>query len=39
VMECEIEQIGILRNPVISWEQAFGRKAPESNREEQGAPR
>ncbi len=29
VMECEIEQIGILRNPVISWEQAYGRKAPE----------
>ena len=27
VMECEIEQIGILRNPVISWEQAYGRKA------------
>ncbi len=30
VMECEIEQIGILRNPVISWEQAYGVKAPES---------
>jgi 2-keto-4-pentenoate hydratase/2-oxohepta-3-ene-1,7-dioic acid hydratase in catechol pathway len=26
VMECEIEKIGILRNPVISWEQAYGRK-------------
>jgi len=39
VMECEIEQIGILRNPVISWEQAYGRKAPDGNREEQGAPR
>ena len=26
VMECEIEQIGILRNPVISWEEAYGRK-------------
>ena len=26
VMECEIEQIGVLRNPVISWEQAYGRK-------------
>jgi 2-keto-4-pentenoate hydratase/2-oxohepta-3-ene-1,7-dioic acid hydratase in catechol pathway len=26
VMECEIEQIGILRNPVISWEQAYGRE-------------
>jgi 2-keto-4-pentenoate hydratase/2-oxohepta-3-ene-1,7-dioic acid hydratase in catechol pathway len=24
VMECEIEKIGILRNPVISWEQAYG---------------
>src|SRR5208283_5335200 len=39
VMECEIEQIGILRNPVISWEQAYGRKVPELNREEEGAPR
>jgi 2-keto-4-pentenoate hydratase/2-oxohepta-3-ene-1,7-dioic acid hydratase in catechol pathway len=28
VMECEIEQIGVLRNPVIAWEQAYGRKAP-----------
>jgi 2-keto-4-pentenoate hydratase/2-oxohepta-3-ene-1,7-dioic acid hydratase in catechol pathway len=27
VMECEIEQIGVLRNPVISWEQAYGKKA------------
>ena len=27
VMECEIEKIGILRNPVISWEQAYGKKA------------
>ena len=26
VMECEIEKIGILRNPVISWEEAYGRK-------------
>jgi len=26
VMECEIEQIGILRNPVISWEEAYGQK-------------
>jgi 2-keto-4-pentenoate hydratase/2-oxohepta-3-ene-1,7-dioic acid hydratase in catechol pathway len=26
VMECEIEKIGILRNPVISWEQAYGRR-------------
>lgn len=24
VMECEIEQIGILRNPVISWKEAWG---------------
>lgn len=28
VMECEIEQIGILRNAVISWEQAYGEKPP-----------
>jgi hypothetical protein len=28
VMECEIEKIGVLRNPVISWEQAYGRPAP-----------
>jgi len=27
VMECEIEKIGVLRNPVISWEKAYGRKA------------
>jgi 2-keto-4-pentenoate hydratase/2-oxohepta-3-ene-1,7-dioic acid hydratase in catechol pathway len=26
VMECEIEGIGVLRNPVISWEEAYGRK-------------
>lgn len=26
VMECEIEKIGILRNPVISWEEAYGQK-------------
>jgi hypothetical protein len=25
-MECEIEKIGILRNPVISWEEAYGQK-------------
>jgi len=24
VVECEIEGIGVLRNPVISWEQAYG---------------
>lgn len=28
VMECEIEKIGILRNSVISWEEAYGRKPP-----------
>ena len=27
VMECEIEGIGILRNRIISWEEAYGRKA------------
>jgi 2-keto-4-pentenoate hydratase/2-oxohepta-3-ene-1,7-dioic acid hydratase in catechol pathway len=27
VMECEIENIGVLRNPVISWEQAHGKQA------------
>ena len=26
VMEGEIERIGVLRNPVISWEEAYGRK-------------
>jgi 2-keto-4-pentenoate hydratase/2-oxohepta-3-ene-1,7-dioic acid hydratase in catechol pathway len=26
VMECEIEKIGVLRNPVISWEEACGLK-------------
>jgi len=26
VMECEIEQIGVLRNHVISWEEAYGHK-------------
>ncbi len=26
VMECEIEGIGILRNRIISWEEAYGRK-------------
>ncbi len=26
VMECEIENIGILRNRVISWQEAYGRK-------------
>ena len=28
VMECEIEKIGVLRNPVISWEEAYGKKPP-----------
>ncbi len=28
VMECEIENIGVLRNHVISWEEAYGRKPP-----------
>jgi 2-keto-4-pentenoate hydratase/2-oxohepta-3-ene-1,7-dioic acid hydratase in catechol pathway len=28
VVECEIEKIGVLRNPVISWEQAYGAPAP-----------
>jgi hypothetical protein len=26
VMECEIERIGVLRNRVISWEEAYGQK-------------
>jgi 2-keto-4-pentenoate hydratase/2-oxohepta-3-ene-1,7-dioic acid hydratase in catechol pathway len=29
VMEAEIERIGILRNPVVSWEEAHGEPAPE----------
>jgi 2-keto-4-pentenoate hydratase/2-oxohepta-3-ene-1,7-dioic acid hydratase in catechol pathway len=28
VIEAEIERIGVLRNPVISWEQAHGEPAP-----------
>jgi 2-keto-4-pentenoate hydratase/2-oxohepta-3-ene-1,7-dioic acid hydratase in catechol pathway len=28
VVECEIEQIGVLRNPVISWEEAYGKSPP-----------
>ena len=28
VMECEIEQIGVLRNPVISWQEAHGQPPP-----------
>ena len=26
VIECEIESIGVLRNQIISWEEAYGRK-------------
>jgi 2-keto-4-pentenoate hydratase/2-oxohepta-3-ene-1,7-dioic acid hydratase in catechol pathway len=29
VMEAEIERIGVLRNPVISWQKAHGEPAPE----------
>ncbi len=28
VMECEIEGIGVLRNPVVSWQEAHGEPAP-----------
>ena len=28
VIECEIENIGVLRNPIISWEEAYGEPAP-----------
>jgi 2-keto-4-pentenoate hydratase/2-oxohepta-3-ene-1,7-dioic acid hydratase in catechol pathway len=28
VMECEIERIGVLRNPVVSWEEGHGEPAP-----------
>src|SRR5499427_5540284 len=35
VMECEIEQIGVLRNPVISWEEAYGEKLPSLTAEKQ----
>jgi 2-keto-4-pentenoate hydratase/2-oxohepta-3-ene-1,7-dioic acid hydratase in catechol pathway len=28
VMECEIERIGVLRNPVLSWQEAYGEPAP-----------
>ncbi len=28
VVECEIEHVGILRNPVVSWEEAHGAPAP-----------
>jgi 2-keto-4-pentenoate hydratase/2-oxohepta-3-ene-1,7-dioic acid hydratase in catechol pathway len=29
VIEAEIERIGVLRNPVVSWESAHGGPAPE----------
>jgi 2-keto-4-pentenoate hydratase/2-oxohepta-3-ene-1,7-dioic acid hydratase in catechol pathway len=29
VVECEIERIGVLRNPVVSWQEAHGEPAPE----------
>jgi 2-keto-4-pentenoate hydratase/2-oxohepta-3-ene-1,7-dioic acid hydratase in catechol pathway len=32
VVECEIERIGVLRNPVVSWEAAYGSPAPEAGR-------
>ena len=32
VVECEIEKIGVLSNPVISWEQAYGVPAPPRSR-------
>jgi 2-keto-4-pentenoate hydratase/2-oxohepta-3-ene-1,7-dioic acid hydratase in catechol pathway len=28
VMECEIERIGVLRNPVVSWQEAHGEPPP-----------
>jgi 2-keto-4-pentenoate hydratase/2-oxohepta-3-ene-1,7-dioic acid hydratase in catechol pathway len=28
VIECEIERIGVLRNPVLSWQEAYGGPAP-----------
>ena len=28
IVECEIEKIGILRNPVLSWQQFYGEKSP-----------
>jgi len=31
VMECEIEKIGILRNPVVRWEQVHGNKTAASS--------
>ena len=29
VMEAEIERIGVLRNPVVSWQEAHGEPPPE----------
>jgi len=34
VMECEIEKIGVLRNRVISWEEAYGQKPAALARQE-----
>jgi 2-keto-4-pentenoate hydratase/2-oxohepta-3-ene-1,7-dioic acid hydratase in catechol pathway len=28
VMEAEIEKVGVLRNPVVSWQDAHGEPAP-----------
>ena len=28
VIECEIERIGVLRNPVVSWQEGHGKPAP-----------
>ena len=28
VMECEIERIGVLRNPVVSWQEGHGESTP-----------
>lgn len=36
VMECEIEKIGILRNPVISWKEAYGQKPQKMATQEVG---
>jgi 2-keto-4-pentenoate hydratase/2-oxohepta-3-ene-1,7-dioic acid hydratase in catechol pathway len=32
VIEAEIERIGVLRNPVVSWQEAHGEPAPERDR-------
>lgn len=32
VIECEIEKIGVLRTPVVSWQQAYGQPAPPSQK-------